>query len=153
MMVALLIAGSRTVEPGLDLIDAEVLKLPIWGDIDPTVARIRDVVQFVIGGESPGGGADDAAEPWARRHGIEYIPMPILDEDSTPYGDRVAPKMRNRRMAAVGTHALIFWDGLSGGSADMCTRMVARGKHVTVVPLKPTRKTTKSRRARSPSGS
>ncbi len=59
---------------------------------------------------------------------------PIITDDIDRWGKYVGPRMRNRRLAERGDAALIFWDGVSGGSADMCTRMVARDKPVRVIP-------------------
>lgn len=140
MAVKLIIAGSRTVYPTFEQIDADVLRLPIWGDITPDIARIGEVVVQVIGGRSPGGGADDAGEAWAIARGLPFHPEPITDEDYRVHGKYLGPKMRNRRMANIADIALIYWNGHSGGSADICIRMQARGKPTLVIPIKSTRK-------------
>ncbi len=52
MPAKLIIAGSRTLYPSVEAIDTEVLRLPIWGDIQPDIARVGEVVSMVIGGHS-----------------------------------------------------------------------------------------------------
>lgn len=128
----LIIAGSRTVEPSIEDIDREVAEL---------VARFRGrpgdpaelITEVVSGGAT---GADRAGEAWAKHRGIALHVERITDEDVQRHGKYLAPKMRNRRMAERGEIALVFWDGESGGSADMCTRMVARRKLAIVVPTR-----------------
>lgn len=146
--VKLIIAGSRTVYPAMEVIDAAVLALPIWGDLEPAAGRFGEVISLVISGRSPGGGADHAGEAWAATRGIPVHVERITEEDIKRYGTYRGPKMRNRRMAELGDVALCFWDAFSGGTADMVTRMVARHKLVEVVPTKPTRKPGKTQRRR-----
>lgn len=135
-MWKLIIAGSRSLHPTDEQIDAEVLRLPIWGEIPPEISRVREVISLVVSGRSPGGGADACGERWAKARGIEVHPEPITDADVRRYGKFLAPKVRNSRMAEVGDIALIFWDGISNGSTDMVTRMTLRKKVVEVVPMR-----------------
>lgn len=122
----LIIAGSRTVNPSDAEIDAA---------FDPSglLFAKADVTAVVCGMAK---GCDLAGARWAKANGIAVIEMPVTEEEYATYGKYIAPKRRNRRMAEEGDIALIFWDGLSGGSADMTTRMVARGKPVRVIPTK-----------------
>lgn len=143
MAVKLIIAGSRTVDPSIAEIDAEVLKLPIWGDRAPDIGRIGEAVSLVISGRSPGGGADAAGERWAAARGITVHIEPITDEDVRRWGKYLAPKMRNRRMAELGDYGLLFWDAKSSGTPDMCIRLVVRRKPVEVVPTKAVRQSTR----------
>lgn len=136
LVVKLIIAGSRSLHPTDEQIDAEILKLPIWGEISPDVARVREVIALVVSGRSPGGGVDACGERWARDRCIEVHPEPITDADVRRYGKFMAPKVRNSRMAEVGDVALVFWDGISNGSTDMVTRMTLRRKPVEVVPMR-----------------
>lgn len=146
MGLKLIIAGSRTVDPTDEAIDAAVLLLPIWGESprdltaeerDLRLAEIPAKISYVVCGESPGGGADPAGKRWATARGIAVVSEPITGEDVRYWGKYLAPKMRNRRMAEIGDLALVFWDGKSNGSTDLVTRMVLRRKHVEVVPTKP----------------
>lgn len=123
-MIKLIIAGSRSVHPTPTEIDAAFDDLLF----------VAEDVGLVISGKAPG--ADRAGELWARHKGIPIAEYPIIGADTVPFGRKLAPKMRNRRMAEIGDMAIVFWDGISGGSADMVTRMVARDKPVRVVPMK-----------------
>lgn len=135
MPIKLIIAGSRTVDPSVAEIDAELFKLELgWADRPRTVEVFRELISEVICGCA--GGADKAGRRWAEAREIPVHPEPITEEDIRQWGKYVGPRMRNRRMAQRGDVAVIFWDGESGGSADMCTRMVARRKFVEVVPTK-----------------
>jgi hypothetical protein len=147
-IVQLVIAGSRTVSPTIEEIDRAVENLVI----DVYGARPGDFAEHgrgtyvleVICGDAAG--ADSAGEQWARSRGIPIHHEPITPADIAQHGKYAGPRMRNRRMAERGTHAIIFWDGVSAGSADMCTRMVARNKPVGVVPCKPRAKRTRTTR-------
>lgn len=112
------------------------MKLPIWGEIPPDIARVREVISLVVSGRSPGGGVDSCGERWAQARGIEVHPEPIADVDVRRYGKFMAPKVRNSRMAEVGDVALVFWDGISNGTTDMVTRMTLRRKVSEVVPMR-----------------
>jgi hypothetical protein len=114
--VKLVIAGSRTVSPTIEDIDAALTEV-ICGDA---------------------AGADTCGALWARSRGIPLHHEPVTQDDYAQHGRYMGPKMRNRRMAERGDALLAFWDGTSGGTADMVTRMVARDKPVRVVPYKPT---------------
>jgi hypothetical protein len=124
----LVIAGSRSVSPTPEEIDQAFRR------IDPSGLLFSpgDVTEVISGCAT---GADRAGEAWASVRGIAVHREPVTDEDYKRFGKFVAPRMRNRRMAERGDMAIIFWDGLSGGSADMCTRMVARDKPVRVIPM------------------
>lgn len=137
MPIKLIIAGSRTLYPTPEEIDAEVLKMPIWGDITPDIANVREVIGMVVSGRSPGGGTDLAGEDWATARGIPIHAEPITDEDWRRWGKYIAPKVRNARLCEVGDAALCFWDHQSNGTTDTVTRMVVRHKLVEVVPMRP----------------
>lgn len=116
----LIIAGSRGVFPEAADIEAAM------DDLLFVLADIREVVSGTAAG------ADLAGEKWARGRGIPIKRFPA----SWNQRGKIAGKMRNREMAEYADAALIFWDGLSSGSADMCTRMVARNKPVRVIPMR-----------------
>lgn len=126
-MSTLLIAGSRTVLPPPALIEAAG---------DGLLFVLSDVTELVSGGA---GGADKAGEAWAAWRGIKVTQM---RPDYDALGGYFAPKMRNREMARyleaqTRPLALILWDGLSAGSADMATRCLARDIPTRVVPVDP----------------
>ena len=127
-MFSVIIAGSRTVSPEIEEIDEAIGKL--------RDERFRDLAVWseVVCGCAPG--ADRAGERWAEARKINLHHEPITRQLIERHGKYLAPKMRNRAMAERGDYAIVFWDGTSGGSADMVCRMVARGKPVEVVPWK-----------------
>ncbi len=131
----LIIAGSRSLHPTDEQIDAQVLLLPIWGEIPPEISRVGEVISLVVSGRSPGGGVDACGERWAKARGLPVHPEPILESDVRRYGKYLAPKVRNSRMADVGDIALVFWDGLSSGTPDLAIRMNLRRKVVEVAPM------------------
>jgi hypothetical protein len=127
VITSVIIAGSRSVSPSPDEIDEAIRA------IDPSrLLWNPDEWEEVVCGMARG--ADLAGRAWALRRGLYVHEDPVTDEDYTHHGRYVAPKVRNRRMAERACAALIFWDGESGGSADMCARMVARDKPCRVIP-------------------
>lgn len=130
-MRSVIIAGSRSVSPAVLDID-EAIRLLDPGGLLWVPSEWTEVV---CGGAR---GADSAGEDWAKHHGISVAYDLVLPADYHQHG-KLAPKIRNRRMAERADAALIFWDGMSGGSADMCCRMVARGKPVAVIPWRSSR--------------
>lgn len=120
----LIIAGSRTVAPDVTEVDAAFADSPFNVDL---------VTEVVRGGAS---GADRAGEEWAKARSLPVHYEPVTDADYAAHGKYSGPRYRNRRMAEIADAALIFWDGMSAGSADMAIRMIARKKPVHVVPTK-----------------
>lgn len=119
----LIIAGSRTVWPTVDEINYAIST----GFGASALLRVIEIVS----GQCPNG-ADRCGEIWADESGV---PVALFPADWASNG-KVAGKLRNRAMAEYADAALVFWDGMSSGSADMVCRMVARGKPVHVVPIK-----------------
>ena len=120
----LILGGSRTVLPTDEQINA---------CFDDVLFVLSEVEAIVCGMAK---GCDLRCKEWADSNSIPVIEMPVTKEDYQKYGSYLAPKMRNRRVAEIGHAAIMFWDGTSGGTADMVTRMVARGKPVQVRPTK-----------------
>ena len=79
-------------------------------------------LEIVSGGAS---GADTLGEKYAKEHGID---LKIFPAEWAKYG-RAAGPIRNREMAEYCDQALIFWDGKSGGTANMIEQMKQLGKH------------------------
>jgi len=124
----LIIAGSRTVSPTPEEISNELrcMEKPENGiRIDP----YEDITEVVSGTAD---GADAAGEAWADSCRIPVRRFPA----AWAIHGKAAGKLRNREMAEYGDALLAFWDGMSSGTCDMVTRMVARGKPVRVVPMK-----------------
>ncbi len=119
--IKLIIAGSRTVSPDWMFIDEVLADWNIWE---------HGVIVEVVSGAARG--ADESGERWASH---SNVPVKHFPANWNTHG-KAAGKLRNRQMADYADAALVFWDGMSSGAADMVTRMVARGKMVRVVPMK-----------------
>lgn len=138
-MRSVIIAGSRSITLTVDEIDAGIRTVPAYG-----LLWVPDEwIEIVCGCAA---GVDMSGLAWATAKGKGSHLDPVTDDDYDTYGRYLAPKMRNRRMATRADGAIIFWDGRSGGTADMCIRMVARDKPVAVIPWGRTR-------GRNPGGS
>ena len=117
-VVRLLVAGSR------DFTDYDFLQERLnhfTGRIDP-----GDLC--LISGTARG--ADEMGERWAKRYGIPVVPFPArCDALGGPHAavrqrngrsyDAMAGHKRNAQMAACATHAVLFWNGESRGTANM----------------------------------
>lgn len=119
------------------------MKLCIYGSrgCKPTVAEI----DATLGQASAGGwflghevdtlicgmaqGADEAGYRWAKAKGLPIVERPA---DWSKHG-KAAGHIRNAAMAAECDVALGFWDGTSGGTANMTAHLVALGKRVHLV--------------------
>ncbi len=109
----MLIAGSRTLSPSIEEIDAQVPR--------------PEKVTAVISGTAAG--VDRAGEKWAAHHGIPVERMPA---DWDRLGKK-AGYVRNEAMALACGCALVFWDGASSGTRHMINLAKAHGKPVKVV--------------------
>ena len=67
-------------------------------------------------------GADSLGEKYARENGYECLEYPA---DWDKYGKSAGYK-RNTQMAAIATHAVIFWDGQSKGTKHMIDLCIER---------------------------
>lgn len=132
-MRSVIIAGSRTVSPTVEEIDAAIAKH------DPTgLLWHPDEWTEVVCGMAKG--ADLAGKAWAEAKGMDVRRVPITPALIARWGKWLAPKMRNREMAEVSDGAVLFWDAKSSGTADMAIRMVARQKPCLVIPWAPRRR-------------
>lgn len=170
-MLSVIIAGSRTVDPPIEDVDAALVKLlkkyypnahavlmASFSDdaaiqSDATLPNWTSVILEVVCGEADGG--DNAGARWAACRGIPIHSEPITEQDIITHGKYVGPRMRNRRMAERADCLVAFWDGISGGTSDMSTRMTAREKPQLVIPTKkaqsrPRRRMAKLDRALAP---
>lgn len=126
-MRSVIIAGSRSIVPTVHEIDSALVDLPAYG-----LLWVPAEWEEIVCGMAAG--VDMSGKAWAEAKGKAVHREPITPVDWDRYGKYLAPKMRNRRMAERADGAIILWDGRSGGSADMCCRMVARDKPVAVIP-------------------
>lgn len=117
----LIIAGSRTLFPELDLIEALIHQFQLF----------QDVTEVVSGGAI---GVDSCGETWAKIMG--QVEVKRFRPDYKKYSGSVAPKMRNQEMAEYSDALLLIWDGKSRGSLNMKENMQKLGKPIYEVILK-----------------
>lgn len=132
-MRSVIIAGSRTVAPTVEEIDAAISRLDPGG-----LLWVSDEWEEIVCGMASG--ADLAGKAWAEARGKSVHKEPITTEDIQRFGKYLGPRMRNRRMSERADGAILFWDGKSGGTADMAIRMLARHKPCEVIPWAPRRR-------------
>lgn len=99
-MKRIVVAGSRNFN------DYEYLR----SKLDQIIWKEGDTI--ISGGAN---GADKLGERYAREHNIK---LEVYPANWDQYGKR-AGYMRNKQMAEVCTHGVVFWDGESKGSAHM----------------------------------
>lgn len=85
-----------------------------------------DKIEEVVCGMAPGG--DTSGRKWAIESSIAVKDFPA---DWERLGKRAGP-LRNRAMADYADAAIIFWDGSSSGSVNMCAQMNIARKPVRV---------------------
>lgn len=121
--------GSRSISLTVDEIDRAIHELDPGG-----LLWVPGEWQEIVCGMA--GGMDLAGKAWADAHGIPVYEDPVTKADYARWGRRGAPKVRNGRMADRCDGAIGFWTGLadSGGTADMCARMLVRDKPVRLIP-------------------
>lgn len=83
-------------------------------------------IEIVSGGAW---GADFWGEHYATEKGIQ---KKVFNADWNQFGKAAGP-IRNAKMADYGTHCVVFWDGVSRGSANMINVAKAAGLKVKVV--------------------
>jgi len=115
----LLIAGSRSITDYAVVEKAVNLAIMQWAGCGVTVD------EEVSGCTS---GVDRLGEHWARSHGV---PRKLFPADWKKHG-KAAGFIRNAEMAEHATHAVVVWDGVSRGTANMIAQMQQRGKPVYV---------------------
>lgn len=121
-MKVLLIAGSRDLNITFDMIDEQR---------DDLLFHLAGV-ELVVSGLAVG--PDTVAEQWAKARRKQFKGFPVTRALYDQYG-KLAPKVRNRNMARYLSScakegrpagALLFWDGMSGGTAHMCAQIAGR---------------------------
>lgn len=112
----LIIAGSRGLRPTASQITS-ALGHDGW----------IDEIEEVVSGNAVG--VDREGELWAAG---SNIPVKLFRPDYETYG-RGAPLKRNAAMAQYADRLLVFWDGISPGTAHMIGAMQALGKPTRVV--------------------
>lgn len=100
-LTRIIVAGTRTFN--------DYALLSAWLDVlKYEYGRIE-----IVSGGAPG--ADSLGEKWAGSHGCSVW---RITADWATQG-RAAGPIRNRKMASAGDVLLVFWDGVSRGTANM----------------------------------
>lgn len=100
-----IIAGSRSVtDRGL-----------VW----LAVSRCGHDITEVVCGEAEG--VDQLGKAWAFENCVPVKSFPVRVSDWQKHGKKAGP-IRNEAMAAYAQAAVIIWDGVSRGTADMIRR-------------------------------
>lgn len=119
----LLVAGSRTLRDYW-MLEQVLLSFILDNGIE------RGSMSLLSGGAK---GADFLAEVFAARHNI---PMLVIEPDWKVYGKR-AGMLRNSTMVTRCTHACVFWDNKSRGTAHTVELLGKSGKSYRVHLFKP----------------
>lgn len=114
----LIIAGSRTLNPEWQLIDALVMQF----DMDT-------ITEVVSGGAK---GVDTDAQRWAE---AVKLPFKLFSADWETHGKSAGYK-RNAEMAKYGDALLAIWDGHSRGTNNMIEVMRIYNKPVYITILR-----------------
>jgi hypothetical protein len=117
----LIIAGSRTLFPSINFIHGAMKILKPYEN--------SPIQEIVCGGAN---GVDKEGAHWAEHYGAKvtyFIP------DWQKHGKAAGP-IRNREMAEYADALLIFWDGVSKGSASMVREMETLGKPIYEVIIR-----------------
>lgn len=88
--------------------------------VDAAVAASGFQITEVVSGNARG--PDMAGEQWAQRNGV---PVRVFKPD---WKHRGSGKQRNGDMALYCDAAIVLWDGVSPGTADMIAKMKRAGK-------------------------
>jgi hypothetical protein len=97
-------------------------------ELDKLDLSVSDVI---VSGGCPKG-ADSMAESYAR---LRKLPLKVLYADWKKLG-RGAGLIRNRELVKVCDQIVVFWDGVSRGSANVISNCMASGKPVSIVFFK-----------------
>jgi len=108
------IVGSRTFAP-LEYVDYEIARFG-WGTV-------------VISGGAEG--VDQRAEKAAAHNALEVV---VHRPDYSTHPPKLAPLMRNTKIAEDCDSMIAFWDGHSRGTLDAITKAVRLGRPVRIVP-------------------
>lgn len=117
----LLIAGGR------DFDDYAALRVAALKAATGILSEENGFELVVVSGTCDG--ADKLGERWAAECNYTVTRMPA---DWTKHGKAAGP-IRNREMAKVATHALVFWDGKSRGTKNMIDELHKVGTEPCVV--------------------
>ena len=81
----------------------------------------------IISGGAPG--TDTLAEQWAKD---VNVPCKVIEPDYETDNPKVAPLLRNTKIAEQCDEMIAFWDGISRGTEDVIKKAVKLGKQVTI---------------------
>lgn len=103
-----IIAGSRTIQS----------RELVFEVIQDAIDNGFEIDQVVSGTAE---GVDSIGEEWAERNDVEIQRFPYEEylDDNRP---KVAPLVRNKKMAEYADQAIIIWDGESKGTEDMISK-------------------------------
>lgn len=101
-----IIAGSRSIKSESIVFDA----------IKQAQIKENFEITEVVSGTADG--VDELGEKWGAENDIDIVKFPYEDylDDNSP---KVAPLVRNKKMAEYSDQAIIVWDGESNGTKDM----------------------------------
>lgn len=108
-----IVAGSREIK------DKEL----VFETIENAVEDGFDITEIVSGTAE---GVDTIGEEWAEKNDIEVSRFPYENYlENNPV--KVAPLVRNRKMAEYADQAVIIWDGSSSGTENMIEQAEKEG--------------------------
>lgn len=119
-----IIAGSRTLGPRYPETRPRKVVVAELEYIYKCIDRTQFDITEIVSGRAQG--IDLAGETYAIEMGI---PVKMFPADWNKHG-RSAGMIRNAEMAAYAVAAIIIWDGVSKGTADMVSRMKVRDKPI-----------------------
>jgi len=117
----LCIFGSRGCTPTVDQID-EALRVLEAFELSMGPQEPHSIVSELICGMARG--ADEAGYRWAKARNVPIIERPA----NWDRHGKMAGHIRNAAMAEECDFALGFWDGHSGGTANMAAQLASRHK-------------------------
>lgn len=128
----LIIAGSRTISGGTQLVDVVMRQFAELLPAAQMLPQYKGGVSEVISGGA--NGVDQIGEQWAslaawNMSGRQKPALKIFPANWALYGKR-AGHIRNKQMAEYADALLLIWDGQSMGSADMKCEMQKLGKPI-----------------------
>jgi hypothetical protein len=127
--IKLCIFGGRTLFPSIDEINLELARMALHQGYCSLDGMYRHITEVVCGMAN---GADAQGRVWGLTHKIKITPFYAK---WTEHG-KLSGHIRNAAMADYCTHGLGFWDGTSGGTANMCAQLTLRRKPCWLAEMK-----------------
>jgi len=123
----LAIVGSRTYTDFTEFEDK--LRHVVGWYVDPSgIGDYADHgdLEVISGGAK---GVDTLAERWAKEN---HVSCKVIKPEYDEYDPKVAPLIRNTKIAEECDELVAFWDGRSKGTEDIIKKAVQFGKQVTI---------------------